>query len=96
MVLEGMHMSDDEWRPADSEMEDNGANSEKANPLDKNAIVGHFEPGPSGDGLEGSTTEEAGIQGRLTVAGGLKETPRSEYDWQPYVEVDQPVQSTES
>lgn len=89
-------MSDEELRPADAESADNGASPGIVNPLDKGAIVAHNEPAPSGDGLDGSTTDEGGIQGRLTVAGGLKETPRQDYDWQPYVEVDQPVQSTES
>lgn len=96
MNTEGMHMSDEEWSAEDSESAENGSTPKKVNPLDKGAILAHFEPGPSGDGLDGSTTEEGGIQGRLSVAGGLKETPRQEYDWQRYVEVDQPVQSTDS
>ena len=90
---------DDEWTPSDSgDPVENGAvpEPEHTNPLDPGAIVGHFKPAPSGDGLDGSTTEAAGIQGRLTVAGGSKETPRKDYDWQPHVEVDQPVQGSDS
>ncbi len=55
-------------------------------------VVAHFDPAPTGDGLDGNTPLEAGIQGRLTEAGGHKESPRIDYDWQPEVEVDQPVQ----
>jgi hypothetical protein len=87
---------DDDWTADNADSPENGAVAEEANPLDPGAIIGHFEPAPSGDGLDGSTTDAAGIQGRLTVAGGKKETPRHEYDWQPYVEVDQPVQKADS
>lgn len=43
-------------------------------------------------GLDGSTPLEAGIQGRLTEAGGKYVVTRNEYDWQVHVDVDQPVQ----
>jgi hypothetical protein len=55
-------------------------------------VVAHFEPPMEGLGLDGSTPMEAGIQGRLTHAGGRTESPRNEYDWQVHVDVDQPVQ----
>jgi len=65
-----------------------------ATPTDE-MVVAQFKPEADGAGLDGSTPMEAGIQGRLTHAGGDRETPRNEYDWQPYVEVDQPVQKVD-
>ncbi|GEM_PF-3945797 len=59
---------------------------------DEAHVVGHFEPEAIGNGLDGSTTLEAGIAGGLTDAGGSRETERRDQDWVPYVEVDQPVQ----
>jgi hypothetical protein len=63
--------------------------------VDRPSVIAHFEPGPIGTGLDGSTPFEAGIQGRATVAGGLTESERRALDWEPYVEVDQPVQGEE-
>ena len=56
-------------------------------------VVAHFEPSAEGLGLDGSTPMEAGIQGRLTHAGGRSESPRDECNWQIHVDVDQPVQT---
>ncbi|HZT95566.1 MAG TPA: hypothetical protein VFB34_01890 [Chloroflexota bacterium] len=84
----------------DAEMDEiSGTNNERVDaedPGEMPAVVAHFEPPAAGDGLDGTTPLEAGIQGRLTEAGGRRETPRNEYDWQPHVEVDQPVQEQES
>lgn len=55
-------------------------------------VVAHFEPEVDGLGQDGSTPAEGGIEGRLNHAGGLVESEGNRRDWQPYVEVDQPVQ----
>lgn len=55
-------------------------------------VVAHFQPEPESVGVDGTAPAEAGIQGRLTDAGGTIESDRDDRDWQVHLDVDQPVQ----
>lgn len=87
----------DAWRPDVPEPEEpeDVEEPETDVPLDEAEVVAHFEPEATGLGLDGSTPLEAGIGGRLIHAGGATESERKNWDWEPYVEVDQPVQKVD-
>jgi len=79
---EDTQQPENDWAPQSSEQE---------SPVEE-PVVAHFDEGPVGLGLDGSTPFEGGIQGRLTHAGSHRETETNERDWQVHVDVDQPVQ----
>lgn len=72
------------------------ASPNRHDPLPEAHTVAHFTPTAEGTGLDGSTPLAGGIQGRLTAAGGTVESERRARDWERCVEVDQPVQSSET
>ena len=61
---------------------------------DEPVTLTRAESGPVGAGVDGSTPLEVGIEGRGTEAASNEESERLAKDWEPYVEVDQPVQET--
>lgn len=76
----------------DNSESEEASNSEQALTSDATSEV---NTDGQGMGLDGSTPLEAGIQGRLTHAGGHRESQTRERDWTVHVDVDQPVQQAD-